>query len=83
MMKYVLKIDGMRCSMCEAHVCDILRRNIPGAKKVHASHAKGEATFFSEDEIQLSEATAQIEATGYRVLSTQTLPAKKGLLGWK
>lgn len=28
MIKYTLKIDGMKCGMCEAHVCDIIRKNI-------------------------------------------------------
>ena len=39
MNKYVLGIDGMSCGMCEAHVQDVIRRNID-VKKVKASHLK-------------------------------------------
>ena len=27
MKKIILKIDGMRCGMCETHVCDFIRKN--------------------------------------------------------
>ncbi len=33
MNKVTVKIAGMRCGMCEAHVCDIIRRAVPSAKK--------------------------------------------------
>ena len=67
--------------MCEAHVCDAIRRALPQAKKVKASHRKGEATFLLNEEIDFSPIIAQIEATGYRVLDRKTAPAKKGLFG--
>ena len=41
MIKTTLKIDGMMCGMCEAHVCDAIRRAIPAAKKVSAARRKG------------------------------------------
>ena len=44
-----LKIDGMMCSMCEAHINDVIRKAVPGAKKVSASHTRGEASFVSEE----------------------------------
>lgn len=78
MEQYVLKIDGMRCSMCEAHVCDVLRRELPQAKKVKASHRKGVATFLLEEGIDLAPTIAKMESLGYRVLEQQCSPAKKG-----
>ena len=33
MLKTTLKIDGMMCAMCEAHIKDVIRRTIPLAKK--------------------------------------------------
>ena len=45
MLKTTLKIDGMMCSMCEAHIQEVIRKSVPGAKKVSASHSKGEASF--------------------------------------
>ena len=71
MIKTTLKIDGMMCSMCEAHI-----------KKVSSSHAKGEASFLTEeaaDEKRLKDAVA---ATGYSCLSVTNEPyEKKGWLG--
>ena len=48
MKKITVKIDGMMCGMCEAHICDTIRRAIPDAKKVSASRKSGEATFLSD-----------------------------------
>ena len=45
MKKITVKIDGMMCGMCEAHICDTIRRAFPDAKKVKASRAQKEATF--------------------------------------
>ena len=41
MIKTTLKIDGMMCGMCEAHINDTLRRLFT-VKKVSSSHKKGE-----------------------------------------
>ncbi len=83
MIKTVLKIDGMVCPMCEAHICDVIRKAVPGAKKVCASHAKGEASFLTEeaaDEKLLKDAVA---ATGYTCQSVTAEPyEKKGWLRW-
>ena len=48
MNKMTVKIDGMTCGMCEAHICDTIRRAFPDAKKVSASRKSGEATFLSD-----------------------------------
>lgn len=80
MIKTTLKIDGMMCSMCEAHINDVIRKAVPGAKKVSTSHAKGEASFLSEagaDEAALKDAIA---ATGYTCLSVSSEPYEKK--GW-
>lgn len=81
MHQITLKIDGMRCPMCEAHVCDAIRRALPQAKKVKASAHKGIATFLLEEEVDVSPAIAKIESTGYRILDQQSSPAKKSLFG--
>ncbi len=83
MIKTVLKIDGMMCSMCEAHICSAIRKAVPEAKKVSASHGKKEASFLSEREIDRKALKAAIDATGYRCLDVQSSPAQKGLFGWK
>ncbi len=84
MYKTTLKIDGMMCSMCEAHINDVIRKAVPTARKLSASHKKGEAGFLSEelpDEKLLKDA---VDATGYSCLSVTTEPyEKKGLLSRK
>ena len=35
MTKYTVKVDGMQCGMCEAHVNDTVRKAFPNVKKVY------------------------------------------------
>ena len=83
MIKTTLKIDGMMCSMCEAHICELLRKAVPGAKKITASHAKGEASFLSEEPADESALKNAIAATGYICLGVDSAPyEKKGWFKW-
>ena len=66
-----LKIDGMMCGMCEAHVNDAIRKAVPDARKVKSSHRKGECSFVTDtvpDEAVIRKA---IEETGYKLISMQ------------
>ena len=45
MFKTTMKIEGMMCGMCEAHICDAIRKAVPSAKKVSASRSKKEASY--------------------------------------
>ena len=84
MLKTTLKIDGMMCSMCEAHICEVIRKAVPGAKKVAASHTKGEASFLSEEPADESALKNAVGATGYACLSVAAAPyEKKGWFGRK
>ena len=65
MIKTTLKIDGMMCGMCEAHVCDAIRKAVPEAKKVTASKRKKEASFLTESAVDAGSLKAAIDATGY------------------
>ncbi len=69
MFKTILKIDGMRCSMCETHINDVIRKTVPDAKKVKSSHKKGESVFVSEQEPDKSKLEEAIAATGYTLES--------------
>ena len=80
MTRMTLKIDGMMCSMCEAHICDVIRRAVPGAKKVSASHLKGEAGFLTEEPVDEIDLINAIAATGYDCLSVKAEPYEKR--GW-
>ncbi len=84
MIKTTLKIEGMMCSMCEAHINDVIRKAVPGAKKVSASHTRGEAGFLCEEPVEEAALKKAIAATGYTCLSVTTAPyEKKGWFGWK
>ncbi len=82
MIKTVLKIEGMACGMCEAHICETIRKAVPGAKKVTTSHKRGEASFLSDGPVEEKALKDAIAATGYTCLSAQSGPyEKKGLFG--
>lgn len=77
MVTTVIQIDGMACSMCEAHVQDTIRQNF-SVKKVKASHGKGTAEVLSEQPLEESALRAALDPTGYRVISvTVGEPEKK------
>ena len=65
MLRYILRIEGMMCGMCEAHICDTIRRAVPGAKKVSASKSKREASFLADEPVDAESLKAAINATGY------------------
>ena len=79
MVKTTLKIEGMMCSMCEAHINDVIRKVVPGAKKVSSSHAKGEASFLSEEAVDEKRLKNAVAETGYTCTSVVSEPyVKKG-----
>ena len=80
MFKTTLKIDGMMCSMCEAHINEVIRKTVPGAKKVSSSHSKGEASFLTEERVEEKLLKDAISATGYTCLSVHSEPPEKK--GW-
>ena len=83
MLKTTLNIKGMACSMCEAHINDVIRKTIPEAKKVAASQKKGEASFLAETEVDLEKLRAAIAKTGYTMRFGESAPyEKKPLFGF-
>ncbi len=84
MIKTILKIDGMMCGMCEAHVSDAIRKAVPSAKKVTASRSRKEASFLTEEDVDAAGLKAAIDATGYTCLGVASAPyEKKGWFGWR
>ena len=80
MYRYVLRIDGMRCPMCECHVDDLIRKNFKDAKKVKSSYKKNESSFISKDDITESDFYNVFDPTGYRVEDVKKIEVvKKGL----
>ena len=79
MIKTTLKIDGMACSMCEAHMNDLIRK-VAKVKKVTSSAKAGETVVISEEELDIPFLRKEIEGIGYRLLSGSSGPyEKKGL----
>ena len=72
MVRTVLKIDGMMCGMCEAHICDTIRKAVPDAKKVAASRKKKEASFLTAVPVDAELLKKAIDATGYTCLGIVT-----------
>ena len=80
--KYTLKIEGMACNMCEAHVNEAVRKAVPQAKKVTSSFRKGETVFLADGEVDSDRLSSTINETGYQCLGiTSELYEKKGLFG--
>ena len=77
MIRTTVKIDGMMCGMCEAHICDAIRKAVPSAKKVTASRTKKEATFLTEEAVDTNALKAVIDATGYTCLGVESAPYEK------
>lgn len=81
MIKITLKVDGMMCGMCEAHVNDAVRKAFD-VKKVSSSHTKKQTVILTETDISDQELKAAIAGTGYEVLGVSREPYKsKGLFG--
>ena len=79
MVKTTLKIDGLMCSMCEAHMNDLVRQNC-NVKKVTSSAKNGETVVISEEPLDISMLDKEIKGIGYTMLSHESEPyEKKGL----
>ena len=82
MEKITVKISGMMCGMCEAHICDTIRKTFPDARKVSASKSKNEAVFILENSFKPETLEKAISDTGYTFVSWSSEPYKKrGLFG--
>ena len=82
MNKYVLKINGMRCGMCEAHVQNEIRKSI-NVEKVKASHIKNELVVITEKELDEDGFHQILDKTGYEIKSYKREAAVKKLFGWR
>lgn len=82
MIQTTLKIDGMMCGMCEAHMNDVVRKNCQ-IKKVTPSAKDGETVVISENELDIPWLKKEIKAIGYELVSYESKPyEKKGLFGF-
>ena len=68
MVKTVLGIEGMACSMCEAHINEAIRKNFD-VKKVKANRRKRTCVIESEEPLDSERLEAVIAETGYELVS--------------
>ena len=79
MIRTALKISGMMCGMCEAHINDVIRAAFP-VKKVSSSRAKGETVILSEAPLDAEKLRQAVSAAGFRVVSvSEETVEKKGV----
>ena len=76
MVKTVLKIDGMMCGMCEAHMNDLIRKNFK-VKKVTSSAKDGETVIISDAELDIPWAKKKIKDIGYELVDYTSEPYEK------
>ncbi len=69
---YKLEINGMRCSMCESHVNDVVRKNFD-VKSVKSSHSKNETIIKTKEELDLDKLKEVIASTGYELVNVNKL----------
>ena len=66
-MKKVIKVDGMMCAHCEAHVRKALEA-LEGVEKAEVSHEKGEAVVTLGSNVDDAVLKAAVVEAGYEVL---------------
>ena len=77
MIQTTVKVSGMACSMCEAHINDAIRAAF-SVEKVSSSHSKGETVILSKEPLGENALRAAINATGYMAgeISTEVYEKK-------
>ena len=63
---YKFEVRGMRCSMCEAHVNDLIRKNF-GDVRVKSNHRKGLVIIQSKNALDIQKVKDVISSSGYEV----------------
>ena len=64
MIKTTIKVSGMMCPMCEAHVNDAIRNNL-AVKNATSSHKKSECVILSVAPLDEAKLHEVIEKEGY------------------
>ncbi len=80
MIRTTVRIEGMMCGMCEAHINDAVRAAFP-VKKVTSSRAKGETVILSDAPLDEEKLRRTVDAAGYTFVSAAEEAAeRKGFL---
>lgn len=68
MVKITVKVEGMACGMCEAHINEAVR-NAFSVKKVTSSHTKNQTIILAENELDEQKLKEVIAKSGYDLVS--------------
>ena len=71
MIRTTVKVDGMKCPMCEARVNDAVREALD-VSKVTSSHKRGQTIIFSEKENEAKAIRDVIGAAGFTVTDIES-----------
>ena len=71
MKNIILDIDGMKCSMCESHINDIIRQNFK-VKKVKSSHIKNNTIITTQNDLDMENLKQKLFDFGYKTVSVKT-----------
>lgn len=80
MIKTTLKIEGMMCPHCEAHMNEAIEKFFT-VSKVTSSHAKKETVIISEAALDKEKILEAVATTSYKLIGIESEPYKKGIFG--
>ncbi|MDO4198935.1 MAG: heavy-metal-associated domain-containing protein [Erysipelotrichaceae bacterium] len=75
MTKYLFKVDGMYCSMCENHINDTIRNNAQ-VKSVKSDHKKGNVEVIAEN-LDINSISGALSTLGYTIDLLEESPYEK------
>ena len=67
MEKIEIKIEGMMCAMCEAHINDLIRNNF-NIKRIKSNHKKGVCIIETPETIKDDDLINVFKMSGYQIL---------------
>ena len=67
MEKIEIRIDGMMCTMCEAHINDLIRNNF-FVKHIKSNHKKGVCIIETPETIKDDDLINAFKMSGYQIL---------------
>ena len=76
MIEITVKVDGMKCPMCEAHVNEAVK-NAFNVSRVASSHDSGETVITASSDIKDEYITEIIENEGFKVISVSRKECEK------
>jgi len=77
----VMRVEGMMCGMCEAHVNDALRK-VPGVRKASANRGKKQAVVECDESVTDEALLKAVNDTGYAASDVRPAEERKGFFGF-